>query len=56
MENQFANICVMRIMEDTKYKMLLLIKTTKDTLDYSNKPGYPVSIKSNVCWTKTIKK
>ena len=35
-------------MEDTKYKLLLLIKTTKDMLDFSNKPGYPVSGKSNV--------
>ena len=35
-------------MEDTKYTLLLLIKTTKDMLGFSNKPGYPVSGKSNV--------
>ena len=48
MENQVANICVMGSMEDKKYKFLLLIQTTKDMLDFSKKPGYPVSGKSNV--------
>ena len=28
-----------------KYILHLLIKTTKDMLDFSNKPGYPVSDK-----------
>ena len=46
MENQLANIFVMGSMEDTKYKLLLLIKTTKDMLDFSNKPGYPVKVMS----------
>ena len=56
MENQLANICVMGGMEDTKYKMLVLIKTTKDMLDFSNQEGYPVTGKNNVSWTKTAKK
>ena len=48
MENQLANICIMGSMEDTEYKLLFLIKTTKDKLDFSNKPGYAVSGKRNV--------
>ena len=39
-------ICVMGSMEEKKYKFLLLIQTTKDMLDFSKKPGYPVKVMS----------
>ena len=53
MENQFSNFCAMGNMEDTKQKLLLLIKIIQDMLDFSKKPEYPVSGKFNVTRTQT---
>ena len=45
MENLFANFCVKGGIEDTQYKLLFVIQTTKYMLDFCKKPGYRYPLK-----------